>query len=88
MYTHVCMHDASYVYHAQLATCTSYVHVCTPLSGNYNIYEGGLENISKYKLKDLQSLADKNNISLKEGTKNKLKKQLYDELNNIENIIF
>ncbi len=57
------------------------------LNKNYNIYEGGLNNISKYKLKDLQEIADKNNISLKQGTKNKLKKQLYDELNNLKTII-
>ena len=57
------------------------------LNKNYNIYEGGLNNISKYKLKDLQEIADKNNIPLKQGTKNKLKKQLYDELNNLKTII-
>lgn len=50
------------------------------LNGNYNVYDIGLESISKYKLNDLQKISEKNSIQLKNGKKNKTKKQLYDEL--------
>jgi hypothetical protein len=50
------------------------------LNGNYNVYDIGLESISKYKLNRLQKISEKNSIQLKNGKKNKTKKQLYDEL--------
>lgn len=46
-----------------------------------NIYQLPLEPIGKYKADELKKLCLENNITLKVGTKNKLKKQLYDELN-------
>lgn len=45
------------------------------------IYQMPLEPIGKYKIEDLKQMCLKNNINLKEGTKNKLKKTLYEELN-------
>ena len=50
------------------------------LNSNYNVYDIGLESIIKYKLNDLQKISEKNSIQLKNGKKNKTKKQLYDEL--------
>ena len=46
-----------------------------------NIYELFLDAISKYKLDDLKELAKEYNISLKNGSKNKTKQVLYDEIN-------
>ena len=46
-----------------------------------NVYQMKLNPISKYKLDDLKELAKEYNISLKNGSKNKTKQVLYDEIN-------
>ena len=46
-----------------------------------NVYQMKLNPISKYKLDDLKELAKECNISLKNGSKNKTKQVLYDEIN-------
>ena len=46
-----------------------------------NVYELFLNPISKYKLDDLKELAKEYNILLKDGSKNKTKQILYDEIN-------
>lgn len=46
-----------------------------------NIYKNYLDSITKYKINDLKELAKKNNISLIKNGKNKLKKDLYQEIN-------
>ena len=45
------------------------------------ISSASLESISKYKIEDLRELAEECNISLKDGSKNKVKSVLYDEIN-------
>lgn len=58
------------------------------LNGKYNIYNTGLKSISNYKSSELLELALKNNLSIKnENGKNKIKKQLYQELCKISNLI-
>lgn len=51
------------------------------LKGNYKVYQTYLENITKYKLNELQQIAIDNNISIKINNKNKKKADLYDEIN-------
>ena len=46
-----------------------------------NVYELFLNPISKYKLDDLKELAKECNILLKDGSKNKTKQVLYNEIN-------
>ena len=46
-----------------------------------NVYESFLDPISKYKLDDLKELAKECNILLKDGSKNKTKQVLYNEIN-------
>lgn len=46
-----------------------------------NIYKMPLEPISNYKIDDLRKLACEYNISLNIGSKKKVKKELYDEIN-------
>tara|TARA_Y100001970_G_C14167995_1_gene822472 strand:+ start:1006 stop:1725 length:720 start_codon:yes stop_codon:yes gene_type:complete len=46
-----------------------------------SIYQMKLNPISKYKVDDLKKLAQECNISLKDGSKNKTKQVLYDEIN-------
>ena len=46
-----------------------------------NIYKLFLNPISKYKLDDLKKIAEECNILLKDGSKNKTKQILYDEIN-------
>lgn len=46
-----------------------------------DIYNKYLESISKYKIDDIQKIANDLNISLKNEKKNKTKQQLYDEIN-------
>ena len=45
------------------------------------VYQMKLNPISKYKLDDLKELAEECNIILKDGSKNKTKLKLYDEIN-------
>tara|TARA_B110000495_G_C22974238_1_gene572071 strand:- start:28 stop:294 length:267 start_codon:yes stop_codon:yes gene_type:complete len=45
------------------------------------VYNMFLEPISKCKIDDLKVIASECNISLKDGTKNKVKGRLYDEIN-------
>jgi hypothetical protein len=45
------------------------------------VYKMYLDPISKYKMDDLKKIALECNLSLKEGTKNKVKAQLYEEIN-------
>ena len=54
-----------------------------------NTTESKLKSIKMYKLKDLQDICEKNNISIiqKNSNKKKLKSELYDELKNMENLI-
>ena len=40
-----------------------------------------LDSLSKYKLKDLEELSKKEDISLHKNGKKKIKKELYDEIN-------
>ena len=47
-----------------------------------NIYKNYLGPISKYKINDLKEIANKNNISLTQNGKSKIKKVLYEEINN------
>jgi len=47
-----------------------------------NIYKNYLGPISKYKINDLKEIANKNNISLFQNGKSKIKKVLYEEINN------
>ncbi len=47
-----------------------------------SVYKMPLNPISKYKIEELKVLAKECNISLKDGTKNKVKAVLYDEINN------
>lgn len=44
------------------------------------IYKTPLKAISNYKLCDLETMADQNSIELREGTKKKKKKDLYEEI--------
>ena len=46
-----------------------------------SVYKMFLDPISKCKVDDLKKIALECNLSLKEGTKNKVKSQLYDEIN-------
>ena len=46
-----------------------------------DIYNKYLESISKYKIDDIQKIANDLNISLKNDKKNKTKQQLYNEIN-------
>ena len=46
-----------------------------------SVYKMFLDPISKYKIDDLKTIAQECNLSLKEGAKNKVKSQLYDEIN-------
>tara|TARA_Y100000389_G_C17448940_1_gene513402 strand:+ start:1439 stop:2110 length:672 start_codon:yes stop_codon:yes gene_type:complete len=49
---------------------------------DWMIYKSYLQNISKYKLPDLEKIAQENDISLiNENGKKKLKKELYNEIN-------
>ena len=45
------------------------------------IYQTYLQSFSKYKLNDLQKIALENNLPIKINNKNKVKKQIYDEIN-------
>ena len=45
------------------------------------IYKLYLKNISKYKMDDLLSICKDMDIDIMKGTKKKLKKDLYDEIN-------
>jgi hypothetical protein len=45
------------------------------------IYQTYLQSLSKYKLNDLQNIALENEIPIKINNKNKVKKQIYDEIN-------
>ena len=51
------------------------------LKGKYDIHNTYLDSISKYKLIDLQTIAKKNNISIKNNEKNLKKQDLYDKIN-------
>ena len=46
-----------------------------------SVYKMPLNPISKYKIEELKVLAEECNISLKDGTKNKVKAVLYSEIN-------
>jgi len=46
-----------------------------------SVYNMFLDPISKYKMDDLKKIAVECNLSLKDGKKNKVKGQLYDEIN-------
>ena len=47
---------------------------------SYDIYNIPLKSLSSYKLSDLQELANKNGIDIKNNGKNKVKNILYEEL--------
>lgn len=47
---------------------------------SYDIYNIPLKSLSSYKLSDLQELATKNGIDIKNNGKNKVKNMLYEEL--------
>lgn len=56
------------------------IHVLTKDIISYDVYDIPLKSLSSYKLSDLQELADKNEIDIKNNGKTKIKKVLYDEL--------
>ena len=65
----------------QLFNVTPITNDLPSLKDYHSVHKMPLQGIGKYKLPELKGLAVEYDISLKKGTKNKVKQELYDEIN-------